>query len=149
MIGGQDLSKFLIQFNPSDWAAQANKQLQASLTQGLQYSEKYAQQAANVVQKYDQAAQQQMKSGFNQSQALTAPQRLATYGALDAYQDTLGLARPVGGSFQLASALENQVTGQPNTPMQTQQAQGFNQGLLAPPVQQQSYVPQQPQIQGY
>lgn len=149
MIGGKDLSKFLINFNTSEWANQANKQLQAALQQGLQYSEKYTNQAVKAQQDYNKLAQQQMQQGFNQSQALSAPQRLATYGALDAYQDTLGLARPVGGSFQLASALENQVTGQPNTAQQQQVAQGFNQGLLAPPVQQQSFVPQQPNIQGY
>lgn len=149
MIGGKDLSKFLINFNTSEWANQANKQLQAALQQGLQYSEKYTNQAVKAQQDYDKVAQQQLQQGFNQSQALSAPQRLATYGALDAYQDTLGLARPVGGSFQLASALENQVTGQPNTAQQQQVAQGFNQGLLAPPVQQQSFVPQQPNIQGY
>lgn len=149
MIGGQDLGKYLINFDTSGWAKQANQQLQTALQQGLQYSEKYTNQAAKAQQDYNALAQQQMQQGFNHSQALTAPQRLATYGALDAYQDTLGLARPVGGSFQLASAMENQAMGQPNTPQQQQTAQAYNQGLLAPPVQQQAYVPQQPNIQGY
>lgn len=124
------LSNYLINFNSSDWAAKANEQLQAALNQGLQYSEKYSTQAINAMQDYNQASQQQMKQGFNQSQALNAPQHLATYNALDAYQGLLGLPTPVGGSFQLAGAMQNQATGQQNTPMQAQQAAGYNQGLL-------------------
>lgn len=137
--GGGGLSNYLINFNSSDWAAEANKQLQAALNQGLQYSEKYSQQAVNALQDYNNQAQKQMTQGFNQSQALSAPQHLATYGALDKYQDILGIARPQGGSFQLASALQNQAMGQPNNPQQQNVAAGFNQGLLAPPVQQQGY----------
>jgi hypothetical protein len=135
MVGGNDLSQYLINFNASDWANQANAHLQSALGQGLAYSEKNAQQAVNAIQGYDQKAQQQMQQGFDRGQALNAPQRLAAYGALDAYQDTLGLARPVGGSFQLASALENNLMGQSNAPIQNQQAMGFNQGLLAAPIQ--------------
>ena len=131
MIGGQDLSKYLINFNSSDWANQANTHLQQAMNQGLQYSEKYSQQAANVLQDYDKQSQQQMKQGFAQSQALNAPQHLATYNALDTYLGTLGQATPVGGSFQLAQGMQNSLFGQPNTPQQQQQAQGFNQGVLS------------------
>jgi hypothetical protein len=129
---GQDLSQYLINFNASDWANQVNAQLQSALGQGIQYSEKYFQPAVNAVQDYYKQARADQQQGFAQAQALQAPQRLAAYGALDAYQDTLGLARPAGGSFQLASALENSLLGQPNAPQQTQQAAGFNQGLLGP-----------------
>lgn len=137
MIGGQDLSKYLINFNSAEWAAEANKQLQAAMQQGLNYSQNYTNQAVKASQDYNQAAQQQMQQGFNQSQALNAPQRLATYTALDSYMDSLGLARPTAGSFQLASALENQATGQINNPQQQQTAAAFNQGLLqqVPPQQ--------------
>lgn len=126
------MSNYLINFNAADWANAANARLQEALNQGIQYSEKYAQQAANALQAYDQKSQQQLQQGFKQAQALNAPQRLASYNALDAYQDMLGLARPTMGSFQLASALQNQATGQPNIPQQEYQATGFNQGLFGP-----------------
>jgi hypothetical protein len=141
MIGGTSGSTGMINFNSADWANTANAQLQAALTQGLQYSQKYTQQAVNAVQDYNKLAQQQMNQGFTQAQALNAPQRLATYNALDAYQNTLGLPTAVGGSFQLAQGLQNGVLGQPNTPQQAQQTAGFNQGVL-------SNIPQQ-QFQGY
>ncbi len=135
MIGGSggsiDLSKYLVNFNSSDWANQANAHLQNALNQALPYSEKYTQQAVNAVQNYSNQAQNQITSGFNQAQALNAPQHLATYNALDAYQNNLGLATPAGGSFQLAQAMNNNATGQPNTPQQAQQAAGYNQGLLS------------------
>ena len=145
MIGGTDLSKYLINFNSSAWAEQVNKQLQAALNQGLQYSEKYSQQAANVMQDYDKQAQAQMKQGFNQGQALDAPKHLATYNALDTYLGNLGQPTPVGGSLQLAKALENTTTGQPVTPQQQQMASGFNQGIQRLPL---LSSPQQPN-QGY
>lgn len=129
MIGGTNAQNFLVDFNASEWANQANAQLQTALNQGLKYSEKYSKQAANAMQDYHQQARQDINQGFQQAQALNAPQRLATYNALDAYQGTLGLPTPQGGSFQLASGMQNQVTGQPNTPQQQQQAQGFNQGV--------------------
>jgi hypothetical protein len=123
MIGGNtDLSKYLINFNSSEWANQANSQLQQALQQGLQYSEKYNQQAVNAMQDYNNQAQQQMKQGFAQSQALNAPQHIATYNALDAYQNTLGLPTPVGGSYQLSQGL----LGAPVAPQQ-------NAGLFSQP----------------
>lgn len=127
--GGTDLSQYLINFNASDWANQANQHLQSALNQGLQYSEKYSQQAVDAMQDYNKQSQQQMTQGFQQAQALNAPQRLATYNALDAYQGTLGLPTAQGGSFQLAQGMQNQLLGQPNTPQQQQQAMGFNQGV--------------------
>ncbi len=141
MIGGTDLSKYLINFNSSEWANQANTHLQNALTQGLKYNEKYNQQAVDVLQNYDQQAQNQMKQGFNQAQALNAPQHLATYNALDAYQGTLGLPTPQGGSFQLAQAMNNQAMGQPlASPQQQQMVSGYNSGLLSPAPQQQQPV---------
>ncbi len=138
MIGGTDLSKYLINFDSSEWANQANTHLQNALTQGLKYSENYNQKALNAVQDYNQQAQNQMKSGFNQAQALNAPQHLATYGALDAYQNNLGLATPQGGSFQLAQAMNNQAMGQPPiNPQQQQMVSGYNSGLLSTPQPQQ------------
>ena len=134
MIGGGsvDLSKYLINFNSSDWANQANAHLQQALNQALPYGEKYTQQAVNAVQDYSNQAQKQINQGFQQAQALNAPQRLATYGALDAYQQGLGLATPVGGSFQLAQAMNNAATGQPPVnPQQQNMVAGFNNGLLS------------------
>lgn len=54
-----------------------------------------------------QSALQQAQNGFNTSQALQAPYAGAGYGALDAYQDSLGLSRPQMGSQALSSALTN------------------------------------------
>lgn len=104
--GGVDLSKYLVNFNSSAWANQANAQLQAALSQGLKYSQAYSQQATKAVQDYNKQAQQQQQQGFAQSQKLNAPQRFATYNALDAYQRSLGLPTPVGGSANLAGSPE-------------------------------------------
>lgn len=134
MIGGKgtDLSQYLINFNSSDWANQANAHLQTALNQALPYGEKYTQQAVNAVQDYSNAAQKNINQGFQQAQALNAPQHLATYNALDAYQGTLGLPTPAGGSFQLAQAMGNQAAGQPlANPQQQQMVAGYNQGLLS------------------
>jgi hypothetical protein len=148
--GGTDLSNYLINFNSSDWANQANAQLQSALQQGMQFSEKYNQQAVNAVQDYQKVADNQMKQGFNQSQALNAPQHLATYNALDAYQGTLGLPTPVGGSFQLAQGMQNGVLGNMNTPQQAQQAAGYNQGVQnVLPAPQGLFAPQQGNNNGY
>ena len=135
--GGVDLSKYLVNFNSADWANQANAHLQQALNQALPYGEKYTQQAVKAVQDYSNQAQKNVAQGFAQAQALNAPQHLATYGALDAYQGTLGLATPQGGSFQLAQAMNNAATGQPvATPQQGNMVAGFNNGLLSnmPPV---------------
>lgn len=137
MIGGGgsqnvDISKYLVNFNSSDWANQANQYLTSALQQGIDASTGYTQSAVDASKAYQQQANQALNKGYEMSQALNAPQRLAAYGALDAYQDSLGLARPQSGSFQLASALENQAGGQPQLPQQQQLANAFNQGLLGP-----------------
>ena len=130
--GGVDLSKYLINFNSSDWANQANAHLQQALKQALPYGEKYTKQAVNAVQDYSDQAQQNIAQSYQQAQALNAPQHLATYGALDAYQGTLGLATPKGGSFQLAQAMENAATGQPlANAQQKNMVAGYNRGLLS------------------
>ncbi len=148
MIGGADLSKYLINFNSSDWANQANAHLQQSLNQALPYSEKYTQQAVNAVQDYNKTAQNQIQQGYQQAQALNAPQHLATYNALDAYQNSLGLATPQGGSFQLAQAMNNNANGQaPINPQQGNMVAGYNNGLLSN-IQQSAPQQQLPQ-QGY
>lgn len=128
MIGATDLSKFLINFNPSEWANQANAQLQSALSQGLNYSEANTQKALNAVQDYNQQAQNQLKQGFNQAQAFNAPKQLATYNALDAYQGLLGLPTPVGGSFQLAQNLNNAAIGNQLPSNVQQQVAGYNAG---------------------
>lgn len=106
MIGGTDLSRYLVNFNSSDWANQANQHLQAALNAGLPYSEKYNQQAINATQNYNNLAQKQIQNGYNQAQALNLPQHIATYNALDTYQNNLGLPTPVGGSYKLAQAAQ-------------------------------------------
>lgn len=131
-----DISKYLVNFNSSDWANTANQYLTSALNQGIAQSEKYNQAAIDATKAYQQQANQAMTQGYETAQALNAPQRLATYQALDAYQDALGLARPTAGSFQLASALENQARGQPQYTQQQQVANAYNQGLLGP-IQQQ------------
>jgi hypothetical protein len=127
-----DISKYLVNFNSSDWANTANQYLTSALQQGIGQSEKYGQAAVDASKAYQTQANQALNQGFDMAQALNAPQRLAGYQALDAYQDSLGLARPQAGSFQLASALENQARGQVNIAPQQQLAGAFNQGLLGP-----------------
>jgi len=94
MIGGQDLSKYLINFNAADWANQANQHLQQVLQQGLNYANQNTQQAINATQAYQNQANNNMVQGYNQYMNLTAPQRMATYNALDAYTNNLGLPSP-------------------------------------------------------
>jgi len=142
MLGGAsgtvDLSQYLVNFNSSDWANQANQYLGSALNQGMGYGEKYNQAAIDTQQAYQQQANQAQMGGYNMAQAVQAPQRFAGYQALDAYQDTLGLARPEVGSYQLANSLEQtakqQLPNQPllATPQQQQIAGQFNQGLLGP-----------------
>jgi len=138
---GIDISKYLVNFNAADWANTANNYLTSALNQGIAQSEKYNNAAIDASNTATSQANQAMAQGFDMSQALNAPQRLAGYQALDAYQDSLGLARPTVGSFQLASALENQARGDANVPGQAAVANSFNQGLLGP-------VQQIPQFQG-
>lgn len=130
-----DISKYLVNFNSSDWANKANQYLSSALTQGIQQSTKYNDAAIKAAQQYQNQANLAAAQGYDMYQALNAPQRLAGYQALDAYQDSLGLARPQAGSFQLASALENQARRDPNTAPQQQLAGAFNQGLLGPVMQ--------------
>lgn len=133
-----DLSQYLVNFNASDWANQANQYLGSAMNQSMDYGEKYNQAAINSQQAFQQQANQGNMAGYNMAQAVQAPQRFAGYQALDAYQDTLGLARPEMGSYQLANSLEQtakqQMPGQPllATPQQQQTAGQFNQGLLGP-----------------
>lgn len=135
------VSKYLINFNAPDWASQANNYLQNALQQGLAYSEKYSQGAVDTAQAFQKQSEAAQQSGYEMAQALNAPKRLAAYNALDSYLGTLGQAQPVGGSFQLASALANAekqkqgLLDQPLQPNQAQLAAAFNQGLLGPPRQ--------------
>lgn len=133
---GIDISKYLVNFNAADWANTANNYLNSALNQGIAQAQKYNKSAIDASKEYLGQSNKAMSQGFDMSQALNAPQRLATYQALDAYQDSLGLARPSAGSFQLASALENQARGDANLPGQAAMANSFNQGLL-------SQIPQQ------
>ena len=138
MIGGSngqqgiDISKYLVNFNAADWANTANNYLTSALNQGIAQSEKYNNAAIDATKAYQNQANAASAQGYDMAQALNAPQRLAGYQALDAYQDSLGLARPNVGSFQLASALENQARGDANVPGQAAVANSFNQGLLGP-----------------
>jgi hypothetical protein len=132
MIGGTDLSRYLLNFNSSQWANQANQHLQDALGAGLNYSQANSQQAVNALQQYNNQAQNQLQQGYQQAQALNAPQHLATYNALDAYQRNLGLPTPVGGSFQLAQAMNNQASNTPvANPQQQQMVNGYRSGLLS------------------
>lgn len=135
--GPVDISQYLINFNSSTWANQANKYLQSALDQGLGYSEKYNQAAIDTTKAYQNQANEALRGGYDMAQAVQAPQRMAAYNALDRYQDTLGLARPTVGSFQLANSLENMAKPQlgyqqPVTQQQAETATAFNQGLLGP-----------------
>lgn len=136
MTGGQNVNQYLIDFNAANWATQANAQLQTALSHGLQYSENYSQQAIKATQAFQAQSRNDQSQGFERSQALNAPMRLAGYNALDSYLGLLGQPTPQGGSFKLASALENPIQGQQNTPQQEQMAAGFNQGI-------QNFLPQQ------
>lgn len=138
MIGGGsngqgiDISKYLVNFNAADWANTANSYLTNALNQGIAQSNQYNQAAINSQLTAQNQANKAAAQGYDMAQALNAPQRLAGYQALDAYQDSLGLARPTAGSFQLASALENQARGDANIPGQAALSGAFNQGLLGP-----------------
>jgi hypothetical protein len=136
MIGGSgssgsasDLSNYLVNFNSSSWANQANQQLQSSLNQGLGSSTALTQAALNTQNQANTVAQNQLNTGLQQSQALNAPQQLATYNALDAYQNNLGLSTPAGGSFALAQNMNNNATGAPVA--NPAQVAGYNSGLLS------------------
>ncbi len=130
--GGTDLSRYLINFNSAEWANAANAHLQQAINQALPYGEKYTQQAVNAVQAYSNQAQKDINQGYQTAQALNAPQHLATYNALDAYQNGLGLATPQGGSFQLAQAMNNNAQGiAPVNPQQRNMVAGYNNGLLS------------------
>jgi hypothetical protein len=134
MIGGAgssgtNLSNYLVNFNAANWANQANQQLQSSLNQGLGTSTQLTQQALNTQNQANTLAQNQLNTGYQQSQALNSPQQLATYNALDAYQNNLGLATPQGGSFALAQNMNNNATGAPVA--NPQQVAGYNSGLLS------------------
>jgi hypothetical protein len=113
MIGGDskgvDISQYLVNFNSSDWANQANSYLTSAMQQGIGQSEKYGQAAIDASKAYQGQANQALNQGFQMSQALNAPQRMAAYGALDQYQDMLGLARPQGGSAQYAQQQQGAV----------------------------------------
>lgn len=132
--GGQpiDISKYLVNFNAADWANTANNYLTSALNQGIAASNQYNQKAIDSQLTAQNQANQAATQGYEVAQALNAPQRLATYGALDSYQDSLGLARPTVGSFQLAQSLENQARGEANLPGQNAIANSYNQGLLGP-----------------
>lgn len=137
MIGGSgeqgiDISKYLVNFNAADWANTANQYLTGALNQGIAQQDKYSTAAIDASKAYQGQANQALNQGYQTAQALNAPQRLAGYQALDAYQDSLGLARPNVGSFQLAGAMANQAQGAPNLPQQAQIASSYNQGLLGP-----------------
>ena len=140
MIGGSrgtvDLSQYLVNFNSSDWANKANSYIQSALNQGMDYGQTYNQAAIDATKAYQDQANQAQMGGYNMAQAAQAPQRLAAYGALDQYQDMLGLSRPEMGGFQLANSLEQTAKQQlPNQPLlatqpQQQTAAAFNQGLF-------------------
>lgn len=138
MIGGSngsqpiDISKYLVNFNAADWANTANNYLTSALSQGINASNQYNQKAIDSQLTAQNQANQAAAQGYDIAQALNAPQRLASYGALDTYQDTLGLSRPTVGSFQLAQAAVNQARGNPNFPEQAAIANSYNQGLLGP-----------------
>lgn len=135
MIGGNDISRYLINFNSSEWANKANAHLQTALDKGLQYSEKYNTLAKGAVEGYDQKAQEQMKQGFYQHQALNAPQHIATYNALDTYLNNLGQPTVVGGGYALAQQQYNAANGTggvlQGTASQGASPQGTG-GLLSP-----------------
>lgn len=87
--------------------AKANGYLTDALALGLPYSERFNKQAIEAQKQATEQARSDLNTGFERSQALGAPYRLAGYQALDSYMDTLTLARPEMGSFKLATALDN------------------------------------------
>ena len=104
--GGQggtvDLSEYLINFNSQDWANQANQYLTSALDQGTIQSQAYNQAAIDASKAYQGQSRQDLQTGYQEAMALDAPKQLATYGALDRYQDMLGLSRPEMGGYNLA-----------------------------------------------
>lgn len=109
MIGGNksgggtvDLSQYLINFNSQDWANQANEYLSGALNQGINQSQMYNQAAIDASKAYQDQSRQDLQTGFQQAMALDLPKQMATYGALDKYQDMLGLSRPQAGGYEVA-----------------------------------------------
>ena len=143
-----------------------NNMLQNSMNNAIQYSTGYTNQATQQqtnslgaatsalntgLTNANQAATTNATSGFNQAQALQAPYASAGYGALDAYQDSLGLSRAQMGSQALSGMLNTASQAQPLL-QQIQnlgQAQTLGTGLTDPTLQQyeQQVTPQQ--IQQY
>lgn len=79
--------------------------LSTAMNNALSYSKDYTNQAITQQHSYLNDANSNLNTGFNQSQALNAPINLAGLGALDKYQDSLGLARPTMGNAALQQSL--------------------------------------------
>lgn len=116
-----------IQFGTPGFVTQINNLLTKGMNSAIQNSTNYTNQATGQENQSLQAAIQALTQylssgtgaaqnygnlGFNQSQALQAPQAQAGYQALDAYMDSLGLSRPQMRSGNLAQALFNNTNQQ-------------------------------------
>lgn len=93
------------------------------------------------------SATSSLQNGLNQSMALNSPLAIAGYGALDAYQDSLGLSRPKEGSGTLANQLYSSAQAAPILQQMQQLGQGQQLGSAptAPTLQsfEQQYTPEQ------
>lgn len=78
----------------ADYAKQAQAQQAA-----------YLQQALGLQQQEFNAGQANLTKYYNQAQSGLSPYALGGYNAYDAYEGTLGLGTPTGGSFALSQAL--------------------------------------------
>ncbi len=122
-----------------------NDILQSALDKAISSSTGYTNQAVGVQNQYMNSANQQLQNylqqglsgaatasqqGFNQSQALSSPYSNAGMGAIDAYQDSLGLKRAAVGSQAVSQGMQQVAALQPI--LQQLQAAGKTAGASNP-----------------
>lgn len=75
---------------------------------GIDFARYYTDKAFNQANEQFQIARNDVEHGYQRQKAINAPYSKASYDSLDLYLDTLGIARPKIGSFQVGQALEKQ-----------------------------------------
>src|SRR3990167_7189184 len=124
-----------IEFDASAYASSANEILDRALEQAIPYSERGTQFAIEALKNFYLQSRKDTMERFRQSkveyqkmydvaQAKLEPYVQSGYGALDRYQDILGMPRFAAGSSAVAAAKEKQ--GMQNAARQELRNQGAN-----------------------
>lgn len=92
---------------------QAQQYLNQSLEKGIPYAEKYLDLGTGAIKQTAATAREDIAAADVTAQARMQPFAAASYGGLDAYLDTLGIARPQQGSQFVAGELERLARQQP------------------------------------